>query len=135
MRIWIKMKKTCQFHLISNALITVLYILSLWILHTYMYVYPWLWLVPSRVNSISLLIFEYNMTIQNVCSVKALPNQVRKAGHDYSYMYKEFERLIRKCKLQRNVLQNRILKLNTLSNKRMGMLCFCNLYLFIIFLK
>lgn len=25
------------------------------------------------------------------------PNQVRKAGHDYSYMYKECERLILKC--------------------------------------
>lgn len=40
------------------------------------------------------------MTNQNACSVKALPNQVRKAGHDYSYNYKEFERLVRKCKVQ-----------------------------------
>lgn len=77
---------------------------------------------------------EYNMTNQNACSVKALPNQVRKAGHDYSYNYKEFERLVRKCIVQWNVLQNRILKLNTLSNKGMDMLCFCNLYLLIYYI-
>lgn len=49
-------------------------------------------------NACSLFcwVIVYNMTNRNACSVKALPNQVRKAGHDYSYKYKECERLMRK---------------------------------------